>query len=132
MPVDVNAELKRRRKSDGALLPWEVNDDGSEPVADAEARATLREIRDRLASHLTHRLMPPKPEPTDGYTVWMDTEDATHIYVLEAPAAANAGDTGFRGIRLPKSAGGGVVGKCEVNTSSTLTFVNRVSDPGWS
>lgn len=58
MAVDVNAELKRRRASDGALISWDVNDDGSTPVADAEVRTrlaglanelTLQSVRDRLS-----------------------------------------------------------------------------------
>lgn len=44
----MEAELRRRNAS-GALVPWAVNDDGTEPVADALARSLLAEVRDLLA-----------------------------------------------------------------------------------
>lgn len=48
MPVE--AELKRRRTSDGTLVSWNVNDDGTEPTADAELRASIGKATDAEAS----------------------------------------------------------------------------------
>jgi hypothetical protein len=45
MPVE--AEL-RRRDTNGELVDWVVNPDGTEPVADSDARAKLQAIIDRL------------------------------------------------------------------------------------
>lgn len=83
-----------------------------------------------LAAELTERMLNARPAP--GYQLWHDVPDASFTYVLEAPAAAGATDTGFRGIRVTKDADGNPLGKVEVNTGGTLTFNNRTSDPGWS
>lgn len=45
----IEVEL-RRRLADGTLGAWPLNADGSEPVADAEARLLLASIRDSTAS----------------------------------------------------------------------------------
>jgi hypothetical protein len=50
MPVE--AELKRRNTS-GALVGWVVNPDGTEPVADADARAKLQTVIEKLSAALT-------------------------------------------------------------------------------
>lgn len=52
MAVDVNAELKRRLP-DGSLASWNLNTDGTDPVADAEVRARLVEILTRLREQLS-------------------------------------------------------------------------------
>jgi hypothetical protein len=70
--------------------------------------------------------------PATGYRLWFDTANASHIYILEAPAANGAGTVGFLGIRVTKDADGNPLGKVQVNTSATLTFDNRTSDPGWA
>lgn len=70
-------------------------------------------------------------DSADGYNIWLDTDDVSYIYILEAPEAATSGDTGFRGIRVDKSLTG-LVGKVETNTAGTLTFDNRTTDTGWA
>jgi hypothetical protein len=50
MPVE--AEL-RRRSTTGALVDWVVNPDGTEPVADSDARAKLQTVIDKLSAALT-------------------------------------------------------------------------------
>ena len=40
----IEAELQRRRASDGALIPWNLNDDGTDPVADEGVRSKLDEL----------------------------------------------------------------------------------------
>lgn len=67
-----------------------------------------------------------------GYLPWLDTNNASFLYVLEAPAAAVATDTGFRGIRITKDGSGFPVGKVQVNSGGTLTFNNRSTDGGWA
>lgn len=83
-----------------------------------------------LSHNLTTRML--AKEPQNGYSLWMDTGDINFIYILEAPSATGAGATGFQGIRMTKSATGSLVGKIQINTSATLTFNNRTTDPGWS
>lgn len=81
-------------------------------------------------AELTSRMR--NAHPAAGYRLWHDTANALHIYVMEAPAAATAASTGFRGIRVTKDADGNPLGKVEVNPGGTLTFNNRTSDGGWS
>lgn len=52
MAVNVDAELKRRLP-DGTLAAWNLNADGTDPVADAEVRARLVEILTRLREQLS-------------------------------------------------------------------------------
>lgn len=78
---------------------------------------------------LTERLM--AKAPASGYALWLDTENANYLYILEAPSATLASATGFRGIRITMSVLGNPVGKVEVNTGATLTFDNRTTDGGW-
>lgn len=93
--------------------------------------ATLAEIRARTTDKgLTERLL--AKAPAAGYALWLDTADAAHTYILEAPAATGAGSTGFRGVRIPLDSAGNMVGKVQVNTSATLTFDNRTTDGGWA
>lgn len=49
--MSIEAELRRRNQS-GTLVPWTVNDDGTDPVADAAVLEALGEIRDHLAGGL--------------------------------------------------------------------------------
>lgn len=71
-------------------------------------------------------------QPQAGWRIWLDTANASHIYVLEALASKVATDTGFQGIRVPKDADGNPLGKVQVNTSATLSFSTRTTDGGWS
>lgn len=48
----IEAELKRRL-ADGSLASWLLNDDGTDPVADAGARLLLQAVSDRLAQTLS-------------------------------------------------------------------------------
>lgn len=104
---------------------------GQIDVSDREERLLGRVvIAETQAVTLTGRLGERKP--ADGYRLWLDTEDAAHIYVLEAPEGSASGDAVFRGIRYPKTATGNLVGQIEENAGGTLTFDNRDSDGGWS
>lgn len=51
--------------------------------------------------------------PAEGYSLWLDTADATYIYIAEAPTAATGSQTTFRGIRVTKDASGNPLGKVE-------------------
>lgn len=84
----------------------------------------------RLARSLTERMF--AKAPAAGYSIWLDTADVSFIYTLEAPDAAAAGSTGFRGVRVTKDTLGNPVGKVQQNTAGTLTFTNRASDTGWA
>lgn len=84
---------------------------------------------DEGAGNMAFRLFNNQPAP--GYRVWRDTDDLNHIYVIEAPAGTLSNETGFRGIRISKSATG-LSGVQEENSGGTLTFDNRTTDGGWS
>lgn len=68
----------------------------------------------------------------EGYSLWPDTGNSDYLYVLEAPTANGAGDTGFQGIRIPLNSDGAPEGKTELNTGGTLTWNNRTTDGNWS
>lgn len=74
-----------------------------------------------LEPSLTGRLF--SRNPAAGYALWLDTADATHIYIAEAPTASTGASTDFRGIRVPKDAGGNPVGK--VQTATGFTWDSR-------
>lgn len=106
--------------------------DGSSVVHDIAAQGGDGEYGVRVVPTytLTERLM--AKAPATDYALWLDTEDASYLYILEAPVATLASETGFRGIRITVSASGNPVGKVEINTAGTLTFDNRTTDLGWS
>jgi hypothetical protein len=52
--------------------------------------------------------------PATGFALWLDTADATYIYIAEAPSDAVAADAEFRGVRVVKDANGSPLGKIEV------------------
>lgn len=79
-----------------------------------------------VARSLTERMM--ARAPLIGYALWVDTANASHIYVAEAPSADTGAGKAFRGIRIPKDITGNPVGKVEVadpftwDTRTTATW----------
>jgi hypothetical protein len=85
----VEAELKRRDPN-GALIGWLLNEEGTDPVADAEARTSLASIVTKLGDILTE--LQQKLEP--GGTVALDAGstvalDAPTLSALEVVTVAN-------------------------------------------
>lgn len=71
MPADVSVELLRRR-ADGTLVPWLLEDDGDQPVHDAAAGAKLEALRALLDGTLdVHLASVAAPVPVTG-TVALD------------------------------------------------------------
>lgn len=54
--------------------------------------------------------------PQSGYSLWLDTADATYIYIAEAPTADDGTATTFQGIRVTKDASGNPLGKVQTAT----------------
>lgn len=100
----------------------------TDALTDAELRAAAVDVA--FVRNLTDRMQ--AKSPADGYRLWFDTEDASHLYLLEAPAGTASNATGFRGIRITLGASGAPLGAVEVNKAGTLTFDNRTTDTGWA
>lgn len=113
---------KKSRAVAGAAMPADVQ---QQVVALADPDGNLSR------STLTKRLGIDR-DPAAGYRLWLDTADASYLYVLEAPAGHAAGDIGFRGVRFPKDVNGNPLGQVQENASATLTFANRTTDGGWA
>lgn len=131
--VDVPAAyttLDRLKQLKAQLVANASNDDANvalltNAIIDVENK--LEETR--LVAHtLASRMKANQPDV--GYSIWLDLADTDYLYVLEAPDAAVAANTGFRGTRVPKTVTG-IVGKQQVNLGGTLTFNNRKTDGGW-
>ena len=63
--------------------------------------------------------------PVTGYALWLDTANVTHIYLAEAPVAADGTAATFRGIRVTKDATGNPLGK--VQTLDGFIWDNRAA-----
>jgi hypothetical protein len=83
-----------------------------------------------IARGLVERMM--AKAPATGYSLWLDTATTGYVYILEAPSAAGASDTGFRGLRITLDSSGNPAGKVQTNTGPTLTYNNRTTDGGWA
>lgn len=66
----------------------------------------------KTARSLTERMFARAPQ--DGYSLWLDTADLTHIYIAEAPTTALGDALSFQGIRVTKDATGNPLGKVEI------------------
>lgn len=72
----------------------------------------VRQVEGRT---LTERMFARAPQT--GWSIWLDTADATNIYIAEAVSAETAGTaTTFQGIRVQKDALGNPLGKVQVAT----------------
>jgi hypothetical protein len=80
-----------------------------------------------VARTLTERMF--ARAPYSGYSLWLDTADATYIYISEAPTAAVSGDAAFRGVRVQKDALGNPLGKVQV--AEGFAWDSR-SSVGWA
>ena len=79
------------------------------------------------SSTLSYRMM--QKNPQDGYNLWFDTADSNHIYIAEAPAAADpAIHNTWRGIRITLVSGNPLG---EVQTLVNFNWNNRTAG-GWS
>ena len=85
----MEAELQRRN-ANGDLVPWAVNDDGSEPVADAVARSTLTAILDRLAG-ITLSVVIPIDVPQMVWTLDHGLHRYPKVTVLDSTGTAIEG-----------------------------------------
>lgn len=107
-----------------ATTPWTVDGEVTAQQGGAPWSVTFAadQLRNRMLAFTA----------AAGYNLWFDTDDTDYVYVLEAVAGAVSTDAGFRGIRLPLSDVGGVVGPVEVNVDAGLTFDTRKTDGNWA
>lgn len=87
----VEAELKRRNQA-GALVDWTVNDDGTEPVADATVAAKLDALINQLQpSRYVH--VQPIPD-----TVWTATHNLgllPQVTIMNSAGQVVEGDVNY-------------------------------------
>lgn len=128
------------------------------PQTDAQARATPQPVSGTVAVSGTVSVTPPHlssatdsvtvtgtvttgdirgltermfaKAPQSGWSIWLDTADATYIYLAEAVSTETAGTAAtFQGIRVQKDAAGNPLGK--VQTATAFAWTAR-GTAGWS
>lgn len=94
-------------------------------LEDFATEATLQAVLAELSATrtLTERMLAKAPQ--DGYKLWLDTADASHLYIAEGPTGDDpAADATWQGVRVPKGVGG-LIGAVE--TSVGFVWDDRTS-----
>lgn len=114
------AGVKVYEPTDGTDVEVEIQGDGTRRQV---VKALITDLRG-----LTERMFARAPQ--SGWSLWLDTADATYIYIAEAVSSETAGSAAtFQGIRVTKDATGSPLGKVQVatgfawNTRSAATWV---------
>jgi len=86
------------------------NDSGNAVPVSGTVTANVADTRS-----LTERMLSKAPQA--NYSLYLDTADATYIYIAEGPTADTATSTTAQGIRVVKDASGNPLGRVQIATA---------------